>query len=93
MNIRFHAALLCMMAAPAFAAETVASVPDSELAAPWRKYWAANRSRCLADIETHRKTDVSHVMKAADGRILKNAACDVRQVSSFGKCDLLFITI
>ena len=82
MNIRFHAALLCMMAAPAFAAETVASVPDSELAAPWRKYWAANRSRCLADIEANRKADVSRVMKAGDGRILKNAACEVRQVTS-----------
>ena len=82
MNIRFHAALLCMMAASAFAAETAASVPDSDLAKPWREYWAANRSRCLADIEKNRKADVSRVMKATDGRILKNAACDIRQVSS-----------
>ena len=69
-------------AASAFAAETAASVPDSELAASWRKYWAANRSRCLADIEKNRKADVSRVMKAGDGRILKNAACEVRQVTS-----------
>ena len=69
-------------ASSAIAAVTASAVSDSELAAPWRKYWAENRARCIADIEANRKADVSLVMKDASGRILKNAACDVRQVSS-----------
>ena len=83
MKIKFPIALLCGLAVvPAIAAVTASAVSDSELAAPWRKYWAENRARCIADIEANRKADVSLVMKDASGRILKNAACDVRQVSS-----------
>ena len=83
MKIKFPIALLCGLAVvPAIAAVTASAVSDSELAAPWRKYWAENRARCIADIEANRKDDVSLVMKDASGRILKNAACDVRQVSS-----------
>ena len=83
MKIKFPVALLCGLAVvPAIAAVTASAVSDSELAAPWRKYWAENRARCIADIEANRKADVSLVMKDASGRILKNAACDVRQVSS-----------
>ena len=83
MKIKFPIALLCGLAVvPAIAAVTASAVSDSGLAAPWRKYWAENRARCIADIEANRKADVSLVMKDASGRILKNAACDVRQVSS-----------
>ena len=64
------------------AAEVVSAASDSELAAPWREHWAANRARCVADIEANRKADVSLVMKDASGRILKDAVCDVRQISS-----------
>ena len=83
MKIMFHIALLCgLTVVPAIAVETVAAIPGSELAAPWRNYWAANRARCMADIEANRKSDVSLVMKDAGGRILKDAACDIRQISS-----------
>ena len=49
MNIRFHAALLCMMAAPAFAAETAASVPDSDLAKPYGNLQCYGQSDAAAE--------------------------------------------
>lgn len=83
MNMGFRLVVLfALSAASALATDKAPAVPDSELATPWRKYWAVNRARCIADIETNRKADVSLVMKDADGRIMRNAACDVRQISS-----------
>lgn len=73
--------MIALIAAAMGMAASASSAAD-DIAAPWRDYWRARRAECNASIERIRKADASPVLKDANGNVLADKPCRIRQVSS-----------
>jgi len=71
-------AIALTMALPLFS--QAAEMDD--VARPWREYWKAHRSQCVADIEAVRKADGRIVITDENGNPMPGVECLIRQTGS-----------